>query len=171
MTTAISLGARDSGRPVTKVGVWSARVAIMFGGVGGALSVIGASMPWMSFFAGLQPVSGLSGPSGWMIASLGAIAVAGSVVALLRGGALGRWISGLGGFGVLAVGGWAAVGLLGTLSELAGEPLLVSAIEPGLLIALLGGTLAFAVLFVPIASSGPRTGRTPTRDAQDLAED
>lgn len=134
---------------------------------GGSLAVIGAWMPWLSFFAGLQWVSGLSGPSGWTIATLGMIAVAGSVLEHSRGGTLGRWISGLAGFGVLAVGGWAAVGLIDTVNGLAHDPLLVSALEPGLLIAIIGGGLAFAVLFlsVPAVALAPvatAPGRLPS---------
>lgn len=165
MTTMTSVGSIDPTRPAvnsnpaTNSNVAAARVAIGLATVGGALAVLGAWMPWLSFFAGLQVISGLRGPSGWAIAALGLIAVAGGVVGLLRGGTLGRWISGLAGFGVLAVGGWAAVGLLGTASELARDPLIVSALEPGLLVALIGGGLAFAVLFVPALRPAPDTAR------------
>ena len=154
MTTQISPGFRERSRTATNMGNAAARVAVILGIVGGVIAVIGATMPWLSFFAGLQAVSGLSGVSGWTIAGLGVIAAAGSVVGVYRRSELGRWISGLAGFGVLAIGAWTGVGLIETANSLAHDPLLVSSLEPGLLVASIGGGLAFAVLFIP----GP-TGR------------
>lgn len=156
MNNLVFSGALESARTATSISS-PARVAVILGIAGGALSVIGASMPWLSFFAGLQAVNGLSGSSGWAIAALGAVAAAGPVVGLFVGGVFGRWISGFAGFGVLAVGGWAGVGLIGTANGLAHDPLLVSALEPGLLVALIGGALAFAVLFIPIPTASSRS--------------
>lgn len=132
-------------------------------GVAGGLTVGGGLAPWLSFFAGLQPVRGVDGSYGLLIVVLGLVALVTAGAHLLRGAALTRWILGGLGFAIVAISGYLAVTLLAEFAILAADPLLVARIEPGLGVALLGGSLLGATLFArddSLAEAAPDTARS-----------
>jgi hypothetical protein len=135
------------GRPRVRMGS-RAPIAAM-AGIGGALTVIGGLAPWLSFFAGLQPVRGIDGSYGLAVVVLGLLAVVTAGLHLIPGRAATRWLLGGLGFAILAISGYLGITLLMEFSVLAADPLLIARIEPGLGIALLGGSLLGATLFAP----------------------
>jgi hypothetical protein len=135
------------GRPRVRMGS-RAPIAAM-AGIGGALTVIGGLAPWLSFFAGLQPVRGIDGSYGLAVVVLGLLAVVTAGLHLIPGRAATRWLLGGLGFAILAISGYLGITLLTEFSVLAADPLLIARIEPGLGIALLGGSLLGATLFAP----------------------
>lgn len=80
--------------------------------VGGALAMIGAGLPWLTLYAGLQRYTGLIGAYGWVIFSLGAIAIA---CAFLTIRIRPRWLWAAGtilGIALLAFAAWLVAGLM-----------------------------------------------------------
>lgn len=144
------------------------RLVAGLGVAGGALVVIGSALPWISLYAGLQSIAGTEGLNGRILAALGGVAIAVAVAHAIRGGQGSRWLLGIAGFAVLALGGWLGIQLLQTEAVLAADPLLVSRLEPGLAVALVGGSLLLATLFVPAWS--PAAAEVPQRRARSAAQ-
>lgn len=144
------------------------RLVAGLGVAGGALVVIGSALPWISLYAGLQSIAGTEGLNGRILAALGGVAIAVAVAHAIRGGQGSRWLLGIAGFAVLALGGWLGIQLLQTEAVLAADPLLVSRLEPGLAVALVGGSLLLATLFVPTRS--PAAAEVPQRRARSAAQ-
>jgi len=114
--------------------------------VGGVLVGIGAILPWLSLFAGLQSYSGMIGLYGRLLFGGGVLAVAGGVAMLVRSD---RWLrSGVGALGlVLALfTGWLLLGLRWTTRELGGHPMLIARPGPGLFVALIGAFVVAGIL-------------------------
>lgn len=132
------------------------------GVVAAGLVVVGALAPWLSFFAGLQPIRGTDGPWGLVLAGLGLAAGAIATVHLFTAHPSSRWLLAGAGFGVLTIAAPLGVMLLAEFRMLAADPLLIARIEPGLGIVLLGGSLLAATSFVPIITPGETA---PTRPA------
>lgn len=128
------------------------RLVVGLGAVGGALAVAGTLLPWLSLYAGLQKISGTDGLNGRILAGLGAVALVAALAHAVRGGQGTRWMLGIAGFALLALGSWLGIQLLQTEAVLAADPLLVARLEPGLVVSLIGGSLVFATLFVPVRS-------------------
>jgi hypothetical protein len=108
-------------------------------GAGGALVMLGAWLPWLTLFAGLQAYGGLIGLHGRIL-------FGGGVLATIAGIAMVRtrrvWIQQatiLLGCCLLGFDGWLLAGLLETLHR--GDAMLVPRPGPGLFVALLGITL------------------------------
>jgi hypothetical protein len=120
--------------------------------LGGALAVGGAAVPWLSLFAGLQPVTGLDGMNGQVAAALGATTLAVGLLFLATGSQRLRWLLGLLGFGILGIAGWSGINLLSTLAELQADPFLVAQPGPGVAVLATGGALVFATMFSPTPS-------------------
>lgn len=108
----------------------------------GALIAIGAFLPWLSLFAGLQPLRGVIGLNGRLLA-------AGGVVCLVAG--VSYWLRPTPGLRrVVVVLGWALAGftvwltvqLFITYHELRANPMLVPRLGPGLFLAVAGSLLA-----------------------------
>lgn len=109
--------------------------------VGGALIAIGAFLPWLSLFAGLDPLRGLIGLNGRLLAAGGVVCLVAGVrywhrpaLRLRRAVAALGWA--LTGFAI-----WLAIQLLITYRELRADPLLVPRLGPGLFLALVGSLL------------------------------
>ncbi|HUQ79193.1 MAG TPA: hypothetical protein VM427_10045 [Patescibacteria group bacterium] len=125
------------------------RLVAGLGVAGGALAIIGSLLPWVSLYAGLQTIAGTDGLNGRILAGLGGVAVLAAVAHAIRGGQGSRWLLGIAGFAVLVLAGWLGIQLLQTGAVLAADPLLVSHVEPGLVVSLVGGSLVLATLFAP----------------------
>ena len=158
MTTEIHPGAVRSGiarpalpRPASIAASRASTrsVVVAMGAIGGLMAVIGTALPWLSLYAGLQSITGLEGLTGRALAVLGAIAVTAALAHAVRGDQPSRWLLGIVGFALLGFAGWLGVQLLQTSAALAADPLLISRLEPGLGVSIIGGSLVFATLFVP----------------------
>src|SRR5919197_1456264 len=69
--------------------------------LGGAVIIVGALLPWISLFAGLQAYAGISGVYGRLLCGGGALSIIGGIWFLLRGGLTVRWGLGFLGFVLL----------------------------------------------------------------------
>jgi hypothetical protein len=49
---------------------------------GGALLILGATLPWLTLYAGLQQYSGMIGAFGWIVCGAGVIAIAMGILSL-----------------------------------------------------------------------------------------
>jgi hypothetical protein len=104
---------------------------------GGALVMVGAWLPWLTLFAGLQRYGGLIGGHGRVLFAGGALA------AVAGAGMLGtphrwiRWATVLLGLTLLGFDGWLLSGLVETLHHGVGA-MLVPRAGPGLFVASLG---------------------------------
>jgi hypothetical protein len=114
---------------------------------GGVLVGVGAALPWLSLFAGLQSYSGLVGLYGRLLIVGAALAVAGGVAMGLRSE---WWIRpAVGALGVLLAlfTLWLVFGLRSTTERLAGgQPMLLVRPGPGLFVALAGALIVSATL-------------------------
>ncbi|HEX8942544.1 MAG TPA: hypothetical protein VF785_05350 [Gemmatimonadaceae bacterium] len=115
---------------------------------GGLLVVIGAVLPWMSLFAGLQRYSGMAGLYGRLAFAGGVLAIAGGVAIARRPDR--RLRAGLGGLGVMLTlfAGWILYGLRSTTRALGQHPFLIARPGPGLYV-VFAGALVVAALLVP----------------------
>ncbi len=125
--------------------------------LGGLLMTGAAFLPWLSFYAGLYPLRGITGAWGWVLAVGGALCTLGEAAAWWSGRA--GWSRTAGPDGrsrmrhrleraVLLLAGaltvfaaWLVVQLLLTLRALQANPMLVPRIGPGLFVALAGGVV------------------------------
>ena len=114
---------------------------------GGALVVIGAWLPWITLFAGLQRYSGVTGLYGRIVFIGGAVSIGGAVAIL---GDRRRWIRlsiGAVGVALALLAAWDLVGLRATMRQLGGHPLLLARPGPGLFVALCGALVVAVLLF------------------------
>jgi len=116
--------------------------------IGGAVIIVGALLPWISLFAGLQAYAGIRGVYGRLLCGGGALSIIGGVWFLLCGGLTLRWALGVLGFVLLTCASWLGLALRQTLAHLAADPLLLAGFGPGLLFIVLGALLVSAILFV-----------------------
>ena len=116
--------------------------------VGAVLVAIGGTLPWLSFFAGLQPITALGTPNGTLL-FVGAAAVAAlGLVVIVRGN---RWARrGLTLFGIVltAFSAYLAVGLVTIYRDVSADPLVVAQLGPGLAVVGVGALLVLASAFV-----------------------
>jgi hypothetical protein len=108
--------------------------------LGAALVMLGAWLPWLTLFAGLQPYAGITGLYGWTLLAGGALALVSSVGTLRTHR---RWLEwGTAGLGLALVAFtcWLLVGLAGMLRHGVNE-MLVARAGPGLFVSLLGAAL------------------------------
>lgn len=112
--------------------------------LGGALVCVGTMLPWMTFFAGLQSLSGLVGLYGRMLFASGALAVLSGAAMLQRRD---RWLlpatAALGVIQTIFIV-WLLVGLRSTLRQLDMHAMLLARPGPGLFVALVGALLLCA---------------------------
>lgn len=112
--------------------------------IGGALVCVGSALPWMSFFAGLQSLSGLIGLYGRILFASGALALL-SGAAMVRGSH--RWLQpatfALGVSQTLFIL-WLLAGLRSTMRALGTHGVLLARPGPGLFVALAGAVLISA---------------------------
>lgn len=115
---------------------------------GGMLVVVGAMLPWLSLFAGLQRYSGLAGLYGRLAFVGGVASVGGGLAILVRPDQRLRLV--IGGLGAVLTlfACWALIGLRATTHELGQHPLLLARPGPGLFV-VLTGALILAALLLP----------------------
>ena len=130
--------------------------------VGGALVCAGTMLPWISFFAGLQSLSGVVGLYGRILFASGILAVLSGTAMLHRRS---RWLLAsaamLGVLQTLFVA-WLLLGLRSTLGQLGMHAMLIARPGAGLFVALAGAMLvSTAALRLPF--SHVDRGRRDTR--------
>ena len=114
--------------------------------VGGALICLGTMLPWMSFFAGLQTLSGFAGLYGRLLFASGALAaLLGTAMLQRRNGWL-PLVSGILGIAQTAFIVWLLFGLHATLGNLGMHAMLLARPGPGLFVALGGAMLVSTAL-------------------------
>lgn len=112
--------------------------------LGGGLVVLGATLPWLTLFAGLQPYAGTTGTYGWLMLGAGSIACV--MAFATRRQPLMRVCAGsiVYGLGILVFAVW----LLAGLDEIVHRPdalMLVPRAGPGLYVIVAGAaTLVFS---------------------------
>jgi hypothetical protein len=124
-------------------------VAALFGGV---LVMLGAWLPWLTMFAGLQQYRGLLGLHGHIVFAGGALAIVASIGTLRTRR---RWIrSGTALLGAMLLGfiGWLLTGLAGMLQH-GLSAMLVPRAGPGLFVSLVGAAL---ITIGPAIAARPR---------------
>jgi hypothetical protein len=111
---------------------------------GGLLLALGAWLPWLTLFAGLQTVSGLAGPNGRAVLGAGVTAALLGALALRRPSP--RLLGACAALGAVLVGfvAWLIVGLLGLARAHAADPMALTRVGPGLFVALAGALLVAA---------------------------
>lgn len=118
--------------------------------VGGALVCVGTMLPWMSFFAGLQSLSGLVGLYGRILFASGALAVlSGTAMLHRRADWLFSSTAVLGGVQTVFVV-WLLLGLRATLHQLGMHAMLIARPGPGLFVAMAGALLVAAAAIRPV---------------------
>lgn len=127
---------------------------------GGAAVVAGTVLPWLSTAAGLQVLTGLDGVNGRLLAGGGLAAILAGLVALKRASAV--WASAMLGFALLAFSSWLLVALLGTLRELAANPLVLAQAGPGLFVTTAGAAAVFSPLLWKAPAAPARTSTAPS---------
>jgi uncharacterized membrane protein len=131
---------------------------------GGVIIAVGAVLPWMSLFAGLQSYRGISGLYGRLAFAGGVLAVIGGFAMLTRPQR--RLRLAIGGLGVALTlfAAWVLLGLRATTQHLDQHPFLLPRAEPGLLV-VIAGALIVAALLLPQKSSShasPNAGHPRT---------
>jgi hypothetical protein len=122
--------------------------AAAFAVAGGVIIAVGAVLPWMSLFAGLQSYRGIAGPYGRLAFAAGALAIIGGVVMLTRPHP--RLRLAIGGLGVALTlfATWVLMGLRATTQHLEHHPFLLPRPEPGLFV-VIAGALVMVPLLLP----------------------
>lgn len=115
---------------------------------GGATLVVGALLPWMSLFAGLQRYPGVDGLYGRILMTGGILAFAGGLALLVRPAGRLRITIGLLGAALAGLATWVVLGLRSTTGALGHHPLLLARPGAGPFVALAGG-LAVTALIIP----------------------
>lgn len=115
---------------------------------GGVIVAVGAVLPWMSLFAGLEPLRGIAGLYGRLAFAGGALSIIGGVAMLSH--PVRRLRLAIGGLGaaltLFAV--WVLLGLRATTQHLDQHPFLLPRPEPGLFV-VIAGALVVAALLLP----------------------
>ena len=114
--------------------------AAALAGTGGALVMLGAWLPWLTLFAGLQHYGGLIGLHGRILFGGGALATAAAVAMMRTRHPWVRRATILLGYCLLVFDGWLLAGLLETLHGSV-NAMLVPRAGPGLFVASLGAAL------------------------------
>jgi hypothetical protein len=123
---------------------------------GGSLVMLGAWLPWLTLFAGLQRYGGLIGIYGRVLFVGGALVVVATMAARLRRRTWIRQATALLGLALLAFNGWLLRGLLATLHH-GVSAMLVPRAGPGLFVSCLGSVLvASSPLIVLVRKGKPR---------------
>ncbi len=115
-------------------------------GVGGILLAVGAWLPWITLFAGLQRYSGVAGLYGRIVFAGGVLCVVGALGILLAPARRLRSAIGALGVALFVLALWELAGLHGTMHDLAGNPLLVARPGAGLYVVLCGAIVVVALL-------------------------
>jgi len=116
---------------------------------GGLLVVVGALMPWLSIYAGLQVFRGTAGLNGRLLLAGGVAAAACGLIYAVRPGRWLRWAIGLLGAVLFGFCAWIVVQLLAVYREVGGNAFVVGRLGYGLFVSTLGAAILLATLLAP----------------------
>jgi hypothetical protein len=122
---------------------------------GGAATVIGCMLPWITAFAGLITIPGTLDDNGKALAAAGASIAAAGLWHLITGATAARWVIGVLGIGVAGYSGDLLVRLVASLRAAGGDSMIMLRGGPGLWVVAAGGLIAFATLFLPAGQARP----------------
>ena len=125
---------------------------------GGAALAVGALLPWLSLYAGLDTLRGTGALNGRLLFAGGVVAVGIGAWFMARGGTGLRWAIGGLGLAASAFTAWLVVQLLASYRELAADPFVFARLGPGLFVSALGGVMVLATLAIGRAAT-PGDGR------------
>lgn len=129
---------------------WLARAFVaMLGIAGGSLLIAGSLLPWLSLYAGIDPISGIDGLNGRVLVSAGAVSAAAGVIYAWRPSMQLQY--GLAALGFVASGfaAWVVSQVLGTYQQLQSDPLVLAGLGAGTFVALGGALMVLGTLLVP----------------------
>lgn len=115
---------------------------------GAAMVAIGVALPWLSFFAGLQPVTAFGTPNGMLLLAGAAITGVLGVLVMARGT---RWVRHgltIAGIVLTAFTAYLVVGLIAIYRDVSADPLVVAQLGPGLAVVGAGALLVLATSFI-----------------------
>lgn len=115
--------------------------------VGSLLVAIGVTLPWLSFFAGLQPVSALGSTNGTLLFIGAGLGSAAGIGYALSGSRLARRALTLIGIALTALTAYLVVQLVATYRDVSADPLVVAQLGPGLAVVGVGALLVLATSF------------------------
>jgi hypothetical protein len=113
--------------------------------------MLGAWLPWLTLFAGLQAYAGTAGLNGRLLLAGGAAAAVMGARLLTRPSRALAWTAAALGAAMTALAAWVLVGLAALVSENATNPMMIARYGPGVFVALVG---ALAVTLAPLAMNG-----------------
>lgn len=116
---------------------------------GGSALVVGALLPWMSLFAGLQRYRGVAGLYGRLLLVGGVLAIGGGIALVVHPRHRLRTAVGVLGVILTAFASWVFEGLRATTRSLEHHPLMLARAGPGVFVAL-AGAIVVALLVVPV---------------------
>jgi hypothetical protein len=128
---------------------WPRNAIALLAAAGGSLLVAGSLLPWLSLDAGLDPIRGIDGVNGQMLALAGALSVIAGLIYAWRPSRQLRY--GLAGLGFVASGfaAWVASQVLGSYQQLQADPLVLATLGSGAFVALGGALIVLGTLLVP----------------------
>jgi hypothetical protein len=130
--------------PRTRTQAWASSLAAM---VGGAALTIGARLPWLSFYAGLQPMRGTRGWNGQAFFACGIALVAAGLVLAIRPDRRIRITVGTLGTACAVYASYLLVRLQMAVTHIAShDPMMFAKRGPGLFLILAGGLIATLAL-------------------------
>ncbi|MDQ3690806.1 MAG: hypothetical protein M3406_12395 [Chloroflexota bacterium] len=116
--------------------------------IGAVLVAVGVALPWLSFFAGLQPITALGTPNGSLLL-VGAAAVGAlGMVVIVRGTRWARRGLTLLGIVLTAFAAYLGVGLVTIYRDVSADPLVVAQLGPGLAVVAAGALIVVATSFI-----------------------
>ena len=118
---------------------------------GGGALVVGALLPWMSMFAGLQSYPGVAGLYGRLLLVGGIAGIIAGFVMVARPRRRLRTAIGALGVALAAFASWIVIGLRTTLGTLGHHPLLLARPGYGLFVALAGALVLSSLILAPRA--------------------
>jgi hypothetical protein len=116
---------------------------------GGSLLIAGSLLPWLSLYAGIDPISGIDGLNGRVLVSTGAVSAAAGLIYIRRPSKQLQY--GLAALGFVASGfaAWVVSQVLGSYQQLQSDPLVLASLGAGTFVALGGALMVLGTLLVP----------------------
>lgn len=111
---------------------------------GGLLTAVGVTLPWLSLFAGLQPISALGTTNGTILLVAAAASALLGIALIVRPSAWSRRVLALTGVALTAFSAYLAVGLVGTYRDVSADPLMLAQPGPGLVLVVIGSVLVLS---------------------------
>ena len=115
---------------------------------GGVVVAVGAFLPWVSIYAGLESFRGVAGLYGRLLVGGGGLSVLLGLLYLRRPGAALRWGISVLGATLLAFCGWLLVQLFVVYREIGGNPFVVGRLDSGLYVSTVGAAIVLLTLLV-----------------------